>query len=386
MGEGQPNLEGICLRQLVHAVGRRFRLPARDRVACGVDCHGDGVVGHVEVGVVVAALPDDGVERTHLRPKAEHAQVGAVRSVVTPVEGRVHRAVGAAGGGVDAVESVARGVVGLIPGKVAGGGSGTRGQRQREQRGQPAGEQRHGYASERCGTTAGEHDDPHGSTTGQVTEGSCASLLVGPASYYDTRPQVVGPSLVPSCRGKNLVVVLENGRADRLDEDVSALGGLLEELGAIDVYVLPLVPAVQLLDARQKAFWLAKQFGANDIVDVVVPRASIPGYLATVSRLAQEHATTVVGAGHAGDGNVHLSIFQSDAEKRDTVMRAIFEAGLAFGGAISAEHGIGTEKKPYFLTLEDPAKIRLMRGIKLAFDPHGILNPGTLLTSTGDPP
>ena len=194
------------------------------------------------------------------------------------------------------------------------------------------------------------------------------------------------PAEVKAAALAYLVVVLENGRADRLDEDVSALGGLLEELGAIDVYVLPPVSAAQLLDAREKAFWVAKQFGADDIVDVVVPRASIPGYLARVSRLAQEHATTVVGAGHAGDGNVHLSIFQPDAEKRDTIMRAIFEAGLALGGAISAEHGIGTEKKPYFLTLEDPAKLRLMRGIKLAFDPHGILNPGTLLTSTGDTP
>ena len=182
-----------------------------------------------------------------------------------------------------------------------------------------------------------------------------------------------------------LVVVLENGRSDRLDEDVNTLGGLLEELGAIGVYVLPPVSAVRLLDAREKAFWVAKQFGANDIVDVVVPRASIPDYLAAVSRLTQEHATTVVGAGHAGDGNVHLSIFQSDDETRHTVMYAIFEAGLAFGGAISAEHGIGTEKKPYFLALEDPTKIRLMRGIKLSFDPHGILNPDTLLTSAGDP-
>jgi glycolate oxidase len=182
-----------------------------------------------------------------------------------------------------------------------------------------------------------------------------------------------------------LVVVLENGRTDRLDEDVLALGGLLEDLGAIDVYVLPPASAVELLDAREKAFWVAKLFGANDIIDVVVPRASIPTYLATVWRIAEQHASTVAGAGHAGDGNVHLSVFQPDAEKRMTVMNAILEAGLALGGAISAEHGIGTAKKPYFLALEDPAKLRLMRGIKLAFDPHGILNPGTLLTSAGVP-
>jgi glycolate oxidase len=179
-----------------------------------------------------------------------------------------------------------------------------------------------------------------------------------------------------------LVVVLEDTRKDRIDEDTEALGTLLAELGALDVYVLPPAAGHQLLDAREKAFWVAKSLGADDIVDVVVPRASIPSYLASVAELAQEHGAWVAGAGHAGDGNVHLSVFQPDAQKRESLMHAIFEAGLALGGAISAEHGIGTEKKHAFLELEDPAKLRLMQGIKQAFDPHGILNPAALLPAT----
>jgi glycolate oxidase len=52
---------------------------------------------------------------------------------------------------------------------------------------------------------------------------------------------------------------------------------------------------------------------------------------------------------------------------------------MALGGTISAEHGIGCEKMAYFLELEDPVKVALMRRIKQVFDPRGILNPGKLL-------
>ncbi|HEX6312011.1 MAG TPA: FAD-linked oxidase C-terminal domain-containing protein, partial [Acidimicrobiia bacterium] len=175
-----------------------------------------------------------------------------------------------------------------------------------------------------------------------------------------------------------LVVMMENPSSERLDEDVQALGEQLVELGAIDVYVLPGSSAAQLIDAREKAFWVAKANNADDIVDIVVPRSAMPEFMAKVGELGQTHQSLIAGCGHAGDGNVHLSVFQPDPEQRYKVMRALFEAGMALGGAISGEHGIGKEKKRYFLELEDPVKVDLMRRIKAAFDPNDILNPGTM--------
>ena len=173
-----------------------------------------------------------------------------------------------------------------------------------------------------------------------------------------------------------LVVGLESTHADRLDDDTATTGELLASLGAIDTYVLPGPAAAGLIDAREKAFWVAKANGADDIVDVVVPRASIPAFMARVGDIAAAHGAWIAGCGHAGDGNVHLAVFQPDAEVRSRVMKALFAAGMELGGAISGEHGLGRAKAPYFLDLEDPAKLALLRRIKAAFDPHGILNPG----------
>jgi len=183
-----------------------------------------------------------------------------------------------------------------------------------------------------------------------------------------------------------LVVVLESDHPERLDEDVVRLGELLEERGALDVYVLPPHAGVELIHARERAFFVAKAAGADDIVDAVVPRASIPEFLEVVAALAERQGALVTGCGHVGDGNVHVSVFQPDRARRSQLVRDIFFAAGELGGAVSGEHGIGTEKRAYFLELEDPVKLALLRRIKAAFDPLGILAPGHVLdTALEDP-
>ena len=176
-----------------------------------------------------------------------------------------------------------------------------------------------------------------------------------------------------------LVVVLEQSSAARLEEDVERLGTLLGELGALDVYVLPPQAGSALIVARERLFFVTKAAGADDIIDAVIPRAAIPDYLARVAELGSAHGAFVSGCGHVGDGNVHLAVFQSDTEVRKALTREIFKTAIEAGGAISGEHGIGTEKMPYFLETEDPTALELMRSIKRVFDPQGILGPGRLL-------
>lgn len=84
--------------------------------------------------------------------------------------------------------------------------------------------------------------------------------------------------------------------------------------------------------------------------------------------------------GHLGDGNIHLAVCAgpTDGSAKEAVDRAVYEPLRQIGGSVSAEHGIGLEKKPYLSWCRTEAEIEVMRRVKSALDPLGIMNPGKI--------
>jgi glycolate oxidase len=173
-----------------------------------------------------------------------------------------------------------------------------------------------------------------------------------------------------------LLVELVGRREDRVEEDLTELGALLTEHGALDVYALPDGAARRLVTAREETFWTIKARGADEIVDVVVPRSALAEFLARARAAGERHGSQVLGCGHLGDGNAHLAVFQPDDDALHATLHEVLAAGTALGGAISGEHGVGRAKADALAELGDPGALAVMRRIRTALDPEGLLNPG----------
>ena len=90
--------------------------------------------------------------------------------------------------------------------------------------------------------------------------------------------------------------------------------------------------------------------------------------------------------GHIGDGNLHVNVMKPDSLTNEQFLartpdadKAMFAIVKRFGGSISAEHGIGLLKKPYLGYSREPAELAILRQVKRALDPRGLMNPGKIL-------
>ena len=136
----------------------------------------------------------------------------------------------------------------------------------------------------------------------------------------------------------------------------------------------------QLLAARRAALPALEKLGRTLLDDVAVPIARLPELLEQIPAIAEKHQLVIGTFGHAGDGNLHPTIVFDRTEEAARRAFAAFEdvvcAALALGGTITGEHGVGTLKLPYLAQQIGEAERALMKRIKAAFDPRGILNPG----------
>jgi len=121
--------------------------------------------------------------------------------------------------------------------------------------------------------------------------------------------------------------------------------------------------------------------------DVVVLPSKIPDLIKGTQEIGRSLNLPILCFGHAGDGNIHVNVMiQDDPEERRRAQEAverIFNLALSLGGTLSGEHGIGVTKAPYLGLELSPATIELMRCIKKALDPQGILNPGKIFPEEG---
>ncbi len=187
-----------------------------------------------------------------------------------------------------------------------------------------------------------------------------------------------------------LLLLQADGSPAAVEADTGQIVDILKKSGAKEVKVAK--------DANEAAmYWkmrsggFAAVFSAAHTVmaeDVAVPRDKLAEFIRKLGEISKKSGFFIQFLGHAGDGNLHPSIF-TDIRNKEEFARAqetmgeIFDAALSLGGVLSGEHGIGLEKQRFLKKAMDPVALDLMKKIKGILDPNNILNPGKIWEEEG---
>ncbi len=175
-----------------------------------------------------------------------------------------------------------------------------------------------------------------------------------------------------------------------LADELAAIGRIARAHGARDVIVAS-------SDAESERLWTSRRSISPALArrrpnklgeDVCIPPRALVALIRRVREIAAKYALEIPVFGHIGDGNLHPNIL-CDKTNREEMLRVagaareIFEATVELGGTLSGEHGIGLLKKQFMELDVGPDTLAVMRTIKDALDPLGIMNPGKIFPEPG---
>jgi glycolate oxidase len=183
-----------------------------------------------------------------------------------------------------------------------------------------------------------------------------------------------------------LLLFGDDGDEAGLARSFEAIAAACAACGALAVQTAgDVTESEALLTARRCTLPALSRLGSLTILeDASVPRPRLAEMVTRIGAIAARHQVMIATFGHAGDGNLHPTCVLESAADTEGIARAerafadIFRTAIELGGTITGEHGVGAAKLPYLNERLGAEQIDLIRRIKSAFDPAGILNPGKL--------
>ena len=181
-----------------------------------------------------------------------------------------------------------------------------------------------------------------------------------------------------------MLMIEVDGEPATLPSAVDAVSAAARGDGLEELRVAETAEETRALWAARKALSPAQRTISPHKIneDVVVPVSHLPALVDGIRLLSAKHDVLIVSFGHAGNGNLHVNLLPRDDAERERAhacLADVFALVLSLEGTLSGEHGIGMVKREFMSLALQPATLELMRNVKAAFDPDGILNPGKLL-------